>query len=933
MKLFNKFVAVFISLMLLTTILSPIQSHSQSNTIEHDEIDNEASTRIDDPAEVDEILDVSAEDEDIESEPKALDDFLPLTLGDTNESLLAIKQQLNHVMNTTILVTDYFGSFTKTNVERFQAYAGLTVSGELDETTINTLDLYNAALGEGDRDERIVTHKKQLNQLGYGSILVTDFFGSYMKNRVVAFQKDHELIENGLLDPPTINQLESLIGKTYQLGDKNEEIQTYRTMLTELGFSNQPQGQVLDENLVIAVRDFQKAVNIQQTGMLDFNTRSLLDELNHGFKVGNQHDVIITIKRILNKYGYGRIRETDLLGSYMAQQLTLFQENAGIKSTGKLDLVTARHLFHLEMGLSEGSRDPMLETVKKQLNALGFSGILVTDYFGSFTTRQLKNFQEYYRLPVTGTLNESTIWRLEVEIDRTYKKGQRNHGVIPYKEKLNRLGFGPITVTDYFGNYMEIQVKSAQRYYGINQTGILDRSTKERIIKEAQSLSQGDRSEDLKLYKKQLNDLGYGNITLTNYFGSFTTRRLREFQQDQGLRVNGRFDSVTIDRLAKETNKIFRQGDSSPQIKTIKENLDRVGFGGIRLSNTFGSYMATQVRAFQSHYNLPVTGNVDNLTLRTLNEAVSNKIPRSPNKVVNGHQTYSYQTMVSDIKRLEFLYPNLVSTEVIGYSVDGRKLYAIKLGTGSKEVFINGSFHAREHMTTNVVMKMLDDYAHSYVSQKAYHGYNTRQILDQVSIWFVPMVNPDGVMLVQEGASSAKRPNEVIRLNGGSTNFNRWKANIKGIDLNRQYPYRWNTIINNPGTPSYHNYKGRQPLEANEARAVFDFVNRRNFRAALAYHSSGEVIYTRYGYNRHNKIATEGVGKITGYQPINLQYSMSGGGFTDWFVSQKGPIGMTMEIAPFVVERPVPLSRWPRVWKDNQRVGLYVADYVRRNNP
>ncbi|GAA0388694.1 hypothetical protein [Paenibacillus motobuensis] len=50
------------------------------------------------------------------------------------------------------------------------------------------------------------------------------------------------------------------------------------------------------------------------------------------------------------------------------------------------------------------------------------------------------------------------------------------------------------------------------------------------------------------------------------------------------------------------------------------------------------------------------------------------------------------------------------------------------------------------------------------------------------------MVNPDGVTLSQQGTAglSADLAKTLKQYNGNSTNFNRWKANMQGIDLNRQ---------------------------------------------------------------------------------------------------------------------------------------------------
>ncbi|MGP4038853.1 M14 family metallopeptidase [Gracilibacillus sp. D59] len=292
---------------------------------------------------------------------------------------------------------------------------------------------------------------------------------------------------------------------------------------------------------------------------------------------------------------------------------------------------------------------------------------------------------------------------------------------------------------------------------------------------------------------------------------------------------------------------------------------------------------------------------------------------------------YSYNQMKKDIDLLDHTYPDIIQTKTIGKSVDGRNLYAVKLGTGKKEIFLNASHHAREHMTTNVLMEMIDEYAYAYENGANFGGYQVKKVLDEVSIWFVPMVNPDGVMLVQQGASSARNPDKVISINNGSRDFKHWKANIRGVDLNRQYPYLWRTVANDPGYPSYGFYKGVAPLSEPETQAVYNFTNQHNFLAAVAYHSSGQLIYTRYGFDSHSRNIANGVENITGYTPVDLQTSTSGAGYTDWFVYNKNLPGITPEISPYVGERPVPLSNWNNVWDENRKVGLYIANYVRLN--
>ncbi|WP_051556385.1 M14 family zinc carboxypeptidase [Alkalihalobacterium bogoriense] len=300
-------------------------------------------------------------------------------------------------------------------------------------------------------------------------------------------------------------------------------------------------------------------------------------------------------------------------------------------------------------------------------------------------------------------------------------------------------------------------------------------------------------------------------------------------------------------------------------------------------------------------------------------------------KIVNAKvQNYTYTQMEKDMKQLESMYPEIIQTKIIGTSVDGRNIYAIKLGRGKTEVLINGSNHAREHMTTNVIMKQIDEYAFAYTKGNQFGGFNVKQVLDRTSIWYVPMVNPDGVTLVQQGPNalrSNKLAQQAIQINSGSRNFAPWKANVRGVDLNRQFPHFWTTITNNPGKPSPSMYKGTKPLTEPEAITMRDFVeSNKHLKTVIDYHSSGEVIFVR-----NPTQLTTTLSRKTGYSIIDVTKSTSGGGFASWFnVYHKKP-GITLEISPYVGDRPVPVGNWDRVWRQNDSVGLIVANEAYQN--
>ncbi|WP_075617254.1 M14 family zinc carboxypeptidase [Paenisporosarcina indica] len=294
----------------------------------------------------------------------------------------------------------------------------------------------------------------------------------------------------------------------------------------------------------------------------------------------------------------------------------------------------------------------------------------------------------------------------------------------------------------------------------------------------------------------------------------------------------------------------------------------------------------------------------------------------SPKKNVS-HEEMSYLVQV-----FAAMYPEFTKLEQIGKSVEGRPIYAIRLGNGKKEVLFDASMHAREHMSTNVVLEMLDTYSYHYLNKTKYAGYNVKSTLDAVSIWFIPMMNPDGVTLVQAGAKAVKNGALATKING-SSNFARWKANVRGVDLNDNFDTGWKYNSPNVKKPSFMGYRGPRAFSEPESVALRDFVLKHSFKTYISYHSSGQIIYwfqwQKGAQATRDLTLARSVSRITGYNVVPPMYLQGTGASTDWFIDQKKMPSLTIEISPYVSNRPVPLAYWDRIWKQNQKIGLFIA--------
>lgn len=308
-------------------------------------------------------------------------------------------------------------------------------------------------------------------------------------------------------------------------------------------------------------------------------------------------------------------------------------------------------------------------------------------------------------------------------------------------------------------------------------------------------------------------------------------------------------------------------------------------------------------------------------------------IPASANggAIVNPNETYTFPAMEKDLKELVEKYPDLLELHVIGESVYKRPIYAVKMGHGIPTTFVNGAHHAREWMTATLNMYYIEKYAETYYGKQQLGQYNIRQLLQQTSIWFVPMVNPDGVTLQQKGLSAfPKEDHGSLRyMNQGSSDFTRWKANARGVDLNRQYEALWKDVRADPGRPNYMNYKGPSPYSEPEAKAIRDFSYEIDPEVAISYHSAGKIIYWNFlqqgeRYKRDRQYADQ-ISQLTGYSLVFPKRIPSGGGYTDWFVSEFKRPAYTPEIGTYPGQRHLPLAAFPTVWKENRLVPAHAA--------
>ena len=292
---------------------------------------------------------------------------------------------------------------------------------------------------------------------------------------------------------------------------------------------------------------------------------------------------------------------------------------------------------------------------------------------------------------------------------------------------------------------------------------------------------------------------------------------------------------------------------------------------------------------------------------------------------------YTYKQLMSEVHDIK--EDDWIEVGSIGKSEQGRTIPYIRIGNGNQHMLLIGTHHAREWITSQFLMKLVREYMEAYDVHGKVGNYPI-SLLDDISIIVIPMLNPDGVIIQQNGLQTAdiNRKFKLWSMNHFSFNFSRWKANGRGIDLNRQYPSGWDELKKLPAWPSFKQYRGKNPAEAIEVQQLIHFTEKIKPEIAIAYHTSGKEVFWYYKNSKETiekdfALAVQ-IAKKTGYELSFPQKDAVGGGYTDWFISTFRKPGFTIEMCESVEETNPPLSCLNSDWEGNKEVPLMLIDEI-----
>jgi len=285
-------------------------------------------------------------------------------------------------------------------------------------------------------------------------------------------------------------------------------------------------------------------------------------------------------------------------------------------------------------------------------------------------------------------------------------------------------------------------------------------------------------------------------------------------------------------------------------------------------------------------------------------------------RLTDGSKPFGFSEWAETRDALLRTYP-FVSYEPIGHSVLGKEIGAFRLGNGTQAVHYNGAMHANEWITTPLLLQFLEDCARAVHLGEPMLGRDIERLLEKVTLWVVPLVNPDGVELVVRGLEKDHPfAHRLLQWNGGSASFEGWKANIRGVDLNDQFPAYWETERErrDASGPGPRDYTGVAPLTEPEAKALAAFTEERDFQLVMAFHTQGREIYWNYRDCEPPEAeeAARRLAAASGYEAVKL--TGSDAGYKDWFIQRFRRLGFTIEAG--YGTNPLPLDEYDGIYKE-----------------
>lgn len=429
-----------------------------------------------------------------------------LKVGSRGDKVRTLQSNLNALGYNAGTPDGQFGSGTQNEVIRFQKTYGLTADGQAGPNTQEAISkaLNNknkGVLSKGQFSNDVKSLQSDLKTLGYLSGSADGAFGSGTEAAVKAFQKAHNLTQDGLV------------------------------------------GSTTRAKITAAVREKEEAAN------------SVL-------RIGSQGDAVKKLQKNLNSLGYNAGTPDGQFGGGTQTEVIRFQKTYGLSADGQAGPNTqqaiAKALNYKNNGvLSKGQVSDEVAHLQQNLKKLGLLSGTVDGAFGAGTEAAVKAFQKKYGLTEDGLAGKSTREKIATAVtnqvqpsNRVLKVGSAGDDVKTLQESLKRIGYKISDVAGSFGESTASAVKIFQRAFDLTPDGQVGKYTQNALasaLKHANNnkISRGFYGDAVEKLQKTLKDAGYFVGEITKVFDNATITAYAKCKDDMSRKESGTLAGAT----------------------------------------------------------------------------------------------------------------------------------------------------------------------------------------------------------------------------------------------------------------------------------------------------------------------------------------------------------------------------------------------------
>jgi hypothetical protein len=223
---------------------------------------------------------------------------------------------------------------------------------------------------------------------------------------------------------------------------------------------------------------------------------------------------------------------------------------------------------------------------------------------------------------------------------------------------------------------------------------------------------------------------------------------------------------------------------------------------------------------------------------------------------------HTYEETLAEFNQLAQSHPDIARVVNLGQSFEGRQIFALKITKSPEannrnrpDILITGCHHAREWISVEPPVYFANQLVTKYSTDDG-----IKHLVDNLQIWIVPIVNPDGLTYSQGAPNDSQGSIRLWRKNRRPVSADGCASDM-GVDLNRNYDFQWrlpgdepcpryNDDIGGSDDPGNEIYRGLRAESEPEIKALKTLMDDpdRKFRAQLDYHNFSQLVLYPWGY-------------------------------------------------------------------------------------